>query len=98
MKRISILIFVFTAATEACVIASMPFTAGRADDEASPIYGVTIPTGYRQWELIAVSHRGPFWDNPAGVGQWPERGMTRLAMEKTGRPPSGRNQVKLIGF
>jgi Cytochrome P460 len=32
-----------------------------ADDNASPIlrspiYGVTIPAGYRQWELIAPSH------------------------------------------
>jgi hypothetical protein len=25
------------------------------DDNVSPIYGVTIPAGYRQWELIAVS-------------------------------------------
>ena len=23
---------------------------------ASPIFGVTIPSGYRQWELIAPSH------------------------------------------
>ena len=27
-----------------------------ADENASPIYGVTIPAGYRQWELIAPSH------------------------------------------
>ena len=27
-----------------------------ADDNASPIYGVTIPAGYRQWQLIAPSH------------------------------------------
>jgi Cytochrome P460 len=26
-----------------------------ADDKASPIFGVTIPAGYRQWELIAPS-------------------------------------------
>jgi Cytochrome P460 len=34
------------------------FTAsvsGHADVEASPIYGVTIPPGYRDWKLIAVS-------------------------------------------
>jgi hypothetical protein len=28
----------------------------RVDDNASPIYGVTIPAGYRQWALIAPSH------------------------------------------
>ena len=54
MKRILILAFGVT--TAACIIASMPFTAGRTDDEASPIYGVKIPAGYRQWELIAVAH------------------------------------------
>ena len=27
-----------------------------ADDKASPIYGVTIPAGYRQWEVVAPSH------------------------------------------
>lgn len=28
---------------------------GAGADDASPIYGVTIPQGYRQWELIAPS-------------------------------------------
>ena len=54
MKRISIL--VFAAATAACVIASMAFTAGGADDEAAPIFGVKIPPGYRDWRLISVAH------------------------------------------
>jgi hypothetical protein len=26
---------------------------GAVADDASPIYGVTVPPGYRQWELIA---------------------------------------------
>jgi hypothetical protein len=30
-------------------------TAGRADGRVSPIFGVGIPDGYRQWEMIAVS-------------------------------------------
>ncbi|MGH7152655.1 MAG: cytochrome P460 family protein, partial [Acetobacteraceae bacterium] len=47
---------VFAAAMAACVIASMPFTAGGADDKSSPIYGVKIPAGYRDWELVAVAH------------------------------------------
>ena len=29
--------------------------AGQADAAASPIYGVTVPPGYRDWKLIAVS-------------------------------------------
>ena len=36
--------------------ASLVVDAVRADDNASPIFGVTIPVGYRQWELIAPSH------------------------------------------
>src|ERR1700722_9105866 len=28
----------------------------KAGSEASPIYGVTIPAGYRDWQLIAVGH------------------------------------------
>src|SRR3982074_3443930 len=54
MKRISRV--GFAAATAACVIAALPFAAGRAEDDASPIFGVRIPVGYRQWELIAPSH------------------------------------------
>jgi hypothetical protein len=40
----------------ACLIAFAAPTAGRASDEAAPIYGITIPTGYRHWELISVAH------------------------------------------
>jgi hypothetical protein len=28
----------------------------QAGTEASPIYGVTIPAGYRDWQLISVGH------------------------------------------
>jgi len=30
--------------------------SGDADGEASPIYGVKIPAGYRDWRLISVNH------------------------------------------
>jgi hypothetical protein len=49
-------ILAFAAATAACVIASMTLTAGRAVDEGSPIFGVKIPPGYRDWRLISVAH------------------------------------------
>jgi Cytochrome P460 len=39
-----------------CVIAFTTATAGRASDEAAPIYGITIPAGYRHWELVSVAH------------------------------------------
>ena len=30
---------------------------GQADGETGPIFGVKIPSGYRDWTLISVSHR-----------------------------------------
>src|SRR6267154_6670863 len=64
MKRISRV--GFAAATAACVIAALPFAAGRAEDDASPIFGVRIPAGYRRWELIAPSHE-PSLDELRGI-------------------------------
>ncbi len=49
-------ILAFAAATAACAIASITFAAGRIADESSPIYGVKIPAGYRQWGLVSVAH------------------------------------------
>jgi hypothetical protein len=51
-----ILILILAAAAPACIIASAPFTAGGADSEGSPIFGVKIPPGYRDWRLISVAH------------------------------------------
>ena len=44
------------AIAAACITASLPFAVGHADDGAlaSPIFGVKIPAGYRDWKLIAV--------------------------------------------
>ena len=30
--------------------------AGHAGGEAAPIFGITIPAGYRDWKLISVAH------------------------------------------
>jgi hypothetical protein len=35
---------------------SVAVGAKRRGDEASPIYGVTLPEGYRDWKLISVAH------------------------------------------
>ena len=37
------------------LIASWTPAAGNASDEASPIYGVTIPSEYRDWKMISVA-------------------------------------------
>jgi len=38
------------------VVAYMAPASGQADGEAAPIFGVKIPTGYRDWRLISVAH------------------------------------------
>jgi len=40
----------------ACLMVPVAVTAGSMTDNASPIYGVTIPRGYRQWVMVAPSH------------------------------------------
>ena len=54
MKRIACLLAAVAAA--AGVIAFTAPASGHADEAASPIYGVTIPAGYRDWKIIAVDH------------------------------------------
>jgi len=46
-----------------CTLYVTKFTAQRAEESqpqaernASPIYGITIPAGYRDWRLISVAH------------------------------------------
>jgi hypothetical protein len=54
MKRITYLLGVVVALTG--VFAYMPHASGEGDKEAAPIFGVTIPPGYRDWKLISVAH------------------------------------------
>ena len=37
-------------------VAFMAPASGQADGEPAPIYGVKIPAGYREWQLISVNH------------------------------------------
>jgi hypothetical protein len=61
MKWLSI--FLLAAATSVSVDGSAAFTAGKTNDNSSPIYGVTIPAGYRQWELVSVAHEAGDYDD-----------------------------------
>jgi Cytochrome P460 len=55
MKRLTIL--VLAAAIAAAVIAALPFASGYAEDQAAaPIFGIKLPSGYRDWRLISVAH------------------------------------------
>ena len=53
MKRIFILL---AAATAICCIALISFATNGAEDEAAPIFGIKLPSGYRDWKLISVAH------------------------------------------
>jgi Cytochrome P460 len=52
MKWIGLLLG--TVAALAGVKSCMSFASGQDAGEAAPIYGIKIPAGYRDWELIAV--------------------------------------------
>ncbi len=38
------------------IVADRAPASGQADGEAAPIFGVKIPSGYRDWRLISVAH------------------------------------------
>src|SRR3984893_14770292 len=54
MRRIVLALLAVVAL--AGVVASMAPASGQADGEAAPIFGVKIPSGYRDWRLISVAH------------------------------------------
>ena len=54
MKRIGFLLL--AVATLSGIVAYMPRASGQTDGDSSPIYGVKIPAGYRDWKVIAVAN------------------------------------------
>jgi hypothetical protein len=54
MKRIAFLLL--AVATLSGVVAYVPHASAQSDGDSSPIYGVKIPAGYRDWKLIAVAN------------------------------------------
>jgi hypothetical protein len=54
MQRIAVLLFV--GATFAGVLAYIASASEQTDEEAAPIFGIKIPSGYRDWKLISVAH------------------------------------------
>ena len=54
MKRIAFLLV--SVAVGAGVVASMVPASGHAEEQATPIFGIKIPHGYRDWRLISVAH------------------------------------------
>lgn len=46
----------FAVVALAGVVVYMAHAYGRSDGEADPVFGITIPPGYRDWKLISVAH------------------------------------------
>jgi hypothetical protein len=65
MKRLVVIAYLGAAA--AFVVTLTQMATGRADDESSPIFGVKIPAGYRQWELVAPSHEAGNFNELRGI-------------------------------
>jgi len=43
------------AVTIAATLVSLPFAGSSAGEAVSPIYGVAIPAGYREWQAVGAS-------------------------------------------
>ena len=54
MKGLASLLVAVVALTGTVVY--MAHASGRSDGEADPVFGITIPPGYRDWKLISVAH------------------------------------------
>jgi hypothetical protein len=54
VKRIGFLLL--AVATLAGIVAHIPHVSAQSDGDSSPIYGVKIPAGYRDWRVIAVAN------------------------------------------
>ena len=53
MKGFAYLLVAVVALTGVVYMAQ---ASGRSDGEADPVFGITIPQGYRDWKLISVAH------------------------------------------
>ena len=74
----------------ASVLATVP---SNADGAASPIFGVKLPRGYRQWPLISVSHLASFRELRGIVGN--DAALRAFRNEETRSFPAGTILVKL---
>jgi hypothetical protein len=55
VKRIGFLMLAVGVAIVAGIVANIPQALAQSDGDSSPIYGVKIPGGYRDWKMIAVN-------------------------------------------
>jgi Cytochrome P460 len=56
MKRIALLPFAVAAVALTGIAVYLGRASAHAHGEADPVFGITIPHGYRDWKLISVAH------------------------------------------
>ena len=54
MKRIAH--FLAAIAALGSIVVYTPATSGQATEQPAPLFGVSLPPGYRDWKLISVAH------------------------------------------
>jgi len=54
MKGLAYLLVAVVALTGAVIF--MAQASERSDEQADPVFGINIPSGYRDWKLISVAH------------------------------------------
>jgi hypothetical protein len=59
--------WIFIPVFTASMAFAWAFSSTHAESAASPIFGVTIPAGYRQWEMVAVAHEEGELDELRGI-------------------------------
>jgi len=57
MRRLSGSVLALLGLVVLATVPPVPRPAGAEGGAASPVFGVTIPDGYRTWQVVAVSHR-----------------------------------------
>ena len=50
------MIFLLVAGVALAGVVISMAAAGKTDDQSVPIFGITIPPGYRDWKLVSVAH------------------------------------------
>ena len=66
MKRIALLLVAVAAVAS---VVAFSARAASPDEQAAPLFGITIPPGYRDWKLISVAHEaGNLNDLRANLG------------------------------
>jgi hypothetical protein len=54
VKRVAYVLF--TVLAMSALVAYVAHASGQGDGKADPMFGITVPAGYRDWRLISVAH------------------------------------------